>query len=246
MSDTDFIREVEEEVRRERMKKLWDRFGPYVLFTAVAVVAIVAGVKFYEHYAKTQAETGGARFVNAELLAEDGKTEEALTLFKKLQAEGAGGYPLLSKLRIAGEAATKGDKAEAIKAYDEAAKDSSDALFAGFAKISAAALRLDDADFAEMEKRLGDMVGGDNAWRHSARELLGLSAYRAKKFDEAKVFFDELLSDAKAPSQIRQRSEMMLSLILGASGSDSAAAASDKSDAKSDDSDKKSANDKAK
>ena len=75
-------------------------------------------------------------------------------------------------------------------------------------------LRVDDAKFDEMNERLGTLTGGDTAWRHSARELLGLSAYKNGKKAEAERIFQEILVDSDAAAPLRQRAQVMLSLIV--------------------------------
>ena len=45
MSDESLFREVDEEVRQEQYKKLWDKFGNYFVALCVIIVAAVAGVK---------------------------------------------------------------------------------------------------------------------------------------------------------------------------------------------------------
>ena len=39
----DIFNEVEQDLRREQMKRLWDRIGIYVIAVAVLVVAITGG-----------------------------------------------------------------------------------------------------------------------------------------------------------------------------------------------------------
>ncbi|HWM30729.1 MAG TPA: hypothetical protein VNO69_03380, partial [Methyloceanibacter sp.] len=56
----------------------------------------------------------------------------------------------------------------------------------------------------------------NSAWRFSARELLGLSAYRLNDMREAERQFTALLGDPGTPPNLRERAEMMLALIVGA------------------------------
>lgn len=220
MSDTNFIREVEEEVRREKLKKIWDTYGVYILLGAFSIVAIVAGTKFWEYWKTSQAESAGSRFVNAELLATEGKEDGARAEFERLVEEGPGGYPMLAKLKLAAGALANDKPDEALKIYDEIAKTSGgDALLNGFARISAGMLRVDEADFAEIKDRVGALATANSHWRHSARELLALSSYRAKDFDTAKTYYDELLADQNTPQNLRQRAEMMLSIMVGETAS---------------------------
>jgi hypothetical protein len=48
MSDDSFIREVEEELRSDRLKGFWDRFGPILIGAAILVVVATAGWRGYE------------------------------------------------------------------------------------------------------------------------------------------------------------------------------------------------------
>ena len=44
----DIFHEVDEEVRRERLKKLWDRYSIYIIALAVLIVAAIGAWRAYE------------------------------------------------------------------------------------------------------------------------------------------------------------------------------------------------------
>ena len=90
-----------------------------------------------------------------------------------------------------------------------------DDILRGHATLQAAALRLDKADYAEMEKRLKGLIDAGSAWSFSARELLGLSAYRTNDMPAAEKEFSALLADQATPPNLRERADMMLALIVG-------------------------------
>ena len=54
MSNENIIREIDEELRSDRMRKLWRNFGPYVIGAAVAIVLIVAVNEGMDLVAKLQ------------------------------------------------------------------------------------------------------------------------------------------------------------------------------------------------
>ena len=156
----------------------------------------------------------GVRYQAAAKLAHSGKVDEALGAFQAIAAEGPIGYALLARLKLAGDAAKAGKPEEAVAAYDALAKDGSvDPLFKDFARLQAAALKLDSADWTEMQNRLNDLLGEQNAWRFSARELLGLAAYRAGKLDEARHALGVLTADPKVPPAIRERAGYVMSMV---------------------------------
>src|SRR5258708_8443911 len=56
---SDIFQEVDEEVRREQLKKLWDRYGIYAVIAAFLVVAGIAAWRGYSWLeAKKAAEAG--------------------------------------------------------------------------------------------------------------------------------------------------------------------------------------------
>jgi hypothetical protein len=67
-----------------------------------------------------------------------------------------------------------------------------------------------------MQQRLKGLIDQGSPWRYSARELLGLSAYRVKNMPEAEKQFSELLADQGTPANLRERADMMLAVIVGA------------------------------
>ena len=71
MSDRDFFREVDEAVRQDRYKQLWDQYGIYAIGAAAAVVLAVAGHKAWTYWQDKQAQEAGAKFTQA-LRLEDG------------------------------------------------------------------------------------------------------------------------------------------------------------------------------
>jgi hypothetical protein len=217
MSDRDFFREVDEAVRHERYRKLWDQYGVHVLAAAGIVIAGVAGYKGWTFWQEKRAADAGAQFSQA-LSMEDGadaaKSREILTA---LAEDGPQGYRVLARFQLAAAAAKAGETDKAVAAYDALAKEAGvDPILQDRAALQAASLRLEKADYAEMEQRLKGLAESDSAWRFSARELLGLSAYRVKNMREAERQFSALSQDQATPANLRERANMMLALIVGA------------------------------
>ncbi len=61
------------------------------------------------------------------------------------------------------------------------ASGKADPILSAFARLQAAAIRLGEADFTEMENRLKPLTGDDNPWRFIAKEYLGLAALKAAR-----------------------------------------------------------------
>jgi hypothetical protein len=215
-SDT-FLREVEEAVRQERYKALWDKYGLFVLGLIVLGVVGVAGHTGWTYWQERQNQEAGSKFSQALMLEDGANQAKAQEMLSSLAETGPHGYRVLSRFQLAAAKAKAGKTDEAVKAYDALATDANvDKILQGLATLQGAALRLDSADYAEMERRLKGLIDSNSAWRFSARELLGLSAYRLNDMREAERQFTALLGDPGTPPNLRERAEMMLALIVGA------------------------------
>jgi hypothetical protein len=209
----DIFNEVDEEVRRERLQKLWDRYSLYIIALAVLVVAGIGAWRGYEYWVAKQAATAGADFEAAVTLSEQGKHAEAEKAFAKVVAEAPPGYAVLARFRAAAELA-QGNSADAVKAYDALAADSTlGANWQDLAGLRAGMLLVDSAPLAEMEKRLKPLSEPGRVYRHSARELLALSAWRNHDIAAARRYVDMIAADAETPPGTRQRIDVLSALI---------------------------------
>ena len=216
MSDDSFIREVDEELRQDRMKGLWDRYGWVLISAAVLVVLVTAALRGWQYYSERQAAAAGDAFVKAIELSSDGKHDEAVAALQELEKDGHGAYPTLARLRVAGELEGEGKKAEALVAFDAIAGDSSvDEAFRSVAGLRAGLLAVDAEDYDKVKARLEPLAVAGGYYRHLAREGLGLAAWKAGANEEALKWFQAIADDADSSGGIRSRAAVMLDLLAG-------------------------------
>jgi hypothetical protein len=210
---SDIFQEVDEEVRREQLKKLWDKYQTLIVAGVLLVLAAVAGWRGYDYWQTKKAAEFGTAFEEAATLAEQNKHAEAEAAFAKISTDGTAGYRSLARLRGAAEAAAQ-DPKKGIAAYEQIAGDSSAGqVLQDLAALRAGALMIDQGSFDPARARLEPLVGADRAFRHSARELLALAAWRAGDTTGARKWFDMILTDAQTPASTRSRVEMLIALV---------------------------------
>lgn len=216
MSDDSFIREVDEELRSDRAQEFWSRYKGWVIAGAVGIVLVTAGYRGWDYYTKSVAATSGDQFMQAIDLSNDGEHDKSIEQLEKLVADGSGQYPALAKLRIASELATRGDAEKAIERYDEISADSSiEESFRLVAQLRAGLLAVDTSDLADVTKRLEPLTGAGLPFRHSAREGMGLASYKAAKLQDALKWFEAIVNDSGAGTNVRGRANIMLDLLAG-------------------------------
>jgi hypothetical protein len=205
--------EVDEEVRREQLKKLWDQYSIYIVAGALLIIAAVGGWRGYEYLEGKKAAEAGAVFDKAVELSEQNKHTEAEAAFNDLAAKAPSGYRMLARLRAAAEAANR-DPQAAAKMYDEIAADRSvGAPEQDLAKIRAAGLLLESASYPNILARLEPATAPGATFRHTARELLALSALRANDTTAARRWLDVIAGDGETPPSLRSRAEAMQALL---------------------------------
>ena len=205
--------EVDEEVRREQLKKLWDKYSIFIIAGAILIIAAVGGWRGYQYLEAKKAAEAGAAFDAAAELSEQTKHAEAEAAFTKLVATAPYGYRILSRLRAAAEVATR-DPQGAAKLYDDIAADRSVAApEQDLARIRAAGLLLDTTSYNNMLQRLEPATAPGATYRHTARELLALSAWRANDAAATRQWLDMIANDGETPASLRSRAEALQALL---------------------------------
>ena len=205
--------EVNEDVRREQLKKLWDQYSVYIVAAAFLVIAAVGGWRGYQYLEAKKAAEAGAAFDKAVELSEQNKHAEAEPAFNSLAATAPSGYRLLARLRAAGEVAGR-DPQAAVKLYDDIAADRSAATVdQELARIRAAQLLVDTSSYPDLATRLEPATAPTATFRHTARELLALSAWRANDMTSARKWLDMIANDGETPPGMRSRAEALQALL---------------------------------
>jgi hypothetical protein len=173
----------------------------------------VGGWRGYQYLEAKKAAEAGAAFEAAAELSEQNKHAEAEAAFTKLAATAPYGYRMLSRLRAAAEVATR-DPQAAAKLYDDIAADRSvGAPEQDLARIRAAGLLLDTTSYNNMLQRLEPATTPGATYRHTARELLALSAWRANDAAATRQWLDMIANDGETPASLRSRAEALQALL---------------------------------
>jgi hypothetical protein len=205
--------EVDEEVRRDQLKKLWDQYSIYIIAGAFLIIAGVGGWRGYQYLEAQKAAEAGAAFDKAVELSEQNKHAEAEAAFNDLAAKAPWGYRMLARMRAAAEVATR-DPQAAAKMYDDIADDRSiEAEQRDLAKVRAAGLLLDKSTYPNMLARLEASAAPGATFRHTARELLALSAWRANDAAAARKWLDLIAGDGETPPSLRSRAEALQAML---------------------------------
>lgn len=209
----DIFNEIDEDLRQEKIRRLWDRYGILLLVLAVAIVAAVGGWRYYEHWRGTQAQAQGDAYVAAGRLAIAGDVKGAEEAFDALAAKSSGGYPALASLRAAGLKAESGDAAGALAAFDAVARTATTPLLADVARIRAALIAVDLEDRPTLEARVTPLAAVGRPFRGPAREILALAAWKAGDAAATAKWIAEIDGDPETPRDLAERTAILSALV---------------------------------
>jgi hypothetical protein len=214
MSNENIFKEIDEELRTDRMRALWRRFAPFVIGGAIAIVALVAVNEGWSWYTNSQSAAASDELYLALDAAESGDLAAAQTQLDTLAANGSGGYPVLAEFRKAALLAEQGDTSGAVAAYDALANSQSNQRLRELALLLAGNILVDAGTVADVEARVATLATEDAQMRRVARELIGLAQYKAGDFAAAQANFEAVINDPLAQSPVRNRMAYYLAQML--------------------------------
>lgn len=211
----DIFREVDEDVRRDRLFALWARWRWPVIAAAVALVGGTAAIVGWRNYTEAGAADRGSRFAAAMRFADRGEFERSARAFAAFAEEESGAYAALARLRQAAMLAQAGDSIGAVAAYNALIDSGADPVFVELAHVLAAQRLIDRGETRGAETRLRPIADGAGPWRHLAREAIGYAALHDGRLTEARSAFEALRDEEGAPEGARARAERMIAALGG-------------------------------
>ncbi len=212
------FREVDDDLRQEKLFRLWKTYGTWVIAGCVALVVGVGAFEGWQAYDESSRRQAGERF-NAFLALAASDPVAADGAFRSLAEDGPQGYRLLAQLQRAALLAREGDIEATIAAYEHVSAMTEDRLYGDLALVLAAMVEMrgeiDAGEAGRILARLEPLTADDRPWRYTARELVAHLALRAGDRAKARTMLAALAEDALAPPGLRQRAGEALAALAG-------------------------------
>jgi hypothetical protein len=210
-----FIEEVDEEVRRDRMETLWKRFSPFAIGAVVLLLLAVGGHQAWKAWQADKAAAAGSAFSAALNQAQAGKAAEAATALADLAKTAPKGYAQLARFQQAAVLIEAKDIPGAIAVYDALAADAAiEPRLRDLARYLAAYHGFDSLQPDQLRQRLAGLAS-DSPWAVNAREMLALVELKAGDRDAARKQLTTLADDPLVPAGLRGRAAELLAALGG-------------------------------
>jgi len=206
---SDIFREVEEDVRRERIQKLWKAYGNYAIVLLALVFAGIGGWQFWQRHEIAERQKISDAFIAAQRITNPGAAAGA---FVDLARTAPKGYSLVARLSQANAMLASGQGPGAIDLYKQIAKEDN-GIIGAVARLRAAWALADTNKRTDLTELLAPLDQPGGAWRQSAREVLAYADYRAMNSKAALAKYSELALDPESPEALRARAKAMLQYL---------------------------------
>ncbi|MGK2285074.1 tetratricopeptide repeat protein [Pedomonas sp. V897] len=209
-----FLREVDEELRREQLANLWRNYGRWMLIGIGVFLIALAAFLYWREEHKEKINQQSDRLAQAIALLSEGNTDKALPELKALAADGTEGIRALALLAQAAQLVRGDETAEAIKAYEAIAADKTLAEpFRGLARFRAVQLQYDSLKPEEAIEKLKPIAQDGTPWFGPAGELLAVAYLESGQPQLARALFEAIAGNEDVAPSLRSRAAQMLSML---------------------------------
>ncbi|WP_294255644.1 tetratricopeptide repeat protein [uncultured Sphingomonas sp.] len=205
-TDEAFLREVDEEYRRDQLIRAGRRYGIWVAIGVVAFLVAVAGWLFYDHSQRTAAEARGEEYDAALQLAAQNQVGQAQPGLDKL-AQGTDGYAAMARFTQGNLLFQQGDKKGAAAKFASIVTDAKLAQpFRDLALVRQTQAEFDTLNPQDVIQRLGTLANPDSPWFGTAGEMVAAAYLKSGKRGEAAKLYRQLSeAGTRVPDSIRER-----------------------------------------
>jgi len=209
-----FLREVDDELRRDQLMTFWERYGRWTIAAIVLALAAFGGVLYWQHRQTEAAGGAGEQLQSAYDLLGSGQTDQAAKALAPIAASGRDGYRALALMTEADVLLGKNqDKAAAAKFASIAGDTSIAQPFRDLALIRQTVAEYDALQPQVIIERLRALAVPGNPYFGSAGELVAIAYLNSGRRDLAGQMFGQLAGNDSVPDSIRQRSVQMASAM---------------------------------
>ncbi|WP_419814106.1 tetratricopeptide repeat protein [Glacieibacterium sp.] len=213
-TDDSFIREVDEEYRRDQLSSFWRRYGRWLVIGVAVLLIALGGWLWWKSEQAREAGIDGEQFNLALTKLETGNTPDAVPILDKLAAGKTGGYATLARLMQAANAVQAGDNGKAVTLYNAIAADTSEPQpFRDLATIKATRLEFDTLTPAAIVERMKPLSVPGNPWFGVAGEMRAIAYLRDNKAPLAAPLLAGIAADISVPPTLRNRAQQLAATI---------------------------------
>lgn len=205
-----FYREVDEELRREQLQSVWQRYGWAIIAGIVLLLAAIGGAIWWNNHQQAKAGERGERLTQIFKDIQAGRTQGVEAKLDALANEGSPGYRAAALLTKADLQVQAGNEAAAANVFRQVAGDADlPQPYRDLALIRQTALQYDTIQPQQVVQRLQSLAQPGNPWFGSAGEMVAGAYLKMNQPQRAAPIFAAIAKDPQVPESLRSRAVQM-------------------------------------
>jgi len=209
-----FVREVEENLRRDQMRDFAKKYGGWLIAALVLFLAASGGYIYWQHRQAQQSEQQVEQLAEVYKNIGAGNMAGAPQKLDELAANGSKAVRASALFTRAAIAIQANDLKLATAKYREVASDEGlPKPYRDIALIRQTTLEFDQLKPEEVISRMAPLAKPGNAWFGSAGELTAVALIKQGKNQEAGRLYAAIAKDNAVPDTIRARSVQIASSL---------------------------------
>ncbi|QIL03092.1 tetratricopeptide repeat protein [Sphingomonas sinipercae] len=215
-----FLREVDENLRRDQARDFAQRYGKWLIAAAVLLLAVTGGYLYWQEHKQKQTEAQSEELAAIYTDIGAGKAVPAKARLQALEDSHSDVIRALTLLTEAAIALEGNDRATALAKYRAVTDADVPQPYRDLALVRATAIEFDTIKPEEVVARLEPLSKPGEPWFASAGEMTALAYLKQGRKAQAGKLFAAIVGDSQAPASARSRA----SQIAGTLGVDASAA----------------------
>ncbi len=213
-SNEAFLREVDEELRKDQALHVWQNYGRWIIVGIVVALGAFGGYLYWQHHSEGERAVEGDKYAAAFKALGENKPQLAETSLKELAESGTPGFSASARFTQATVLLQKNDLKGAAALFGAIAADADvPQEFRDLALIRQTMVEYDTMKPEAVVARLGGLAVKDSPWYGSAGELVAGAYLRQGKRAEAGKLYGAIAKDESVPRSIRQRAVQMAGVL---------------------------------
>ncbi|WP_394646408.1 tetratricopeptide repeat protein [uncultured Sphingomonas sp.] len=209
-----FLREVDDELRRDQALHVWRRYGKALIAALVVALAAFGAYLFWQYRQEQDAGREGEQLQSAYDALAANDTKSAAGPLATLAQSHREGYRVLAIFTQADVLLQKNDLKGAAAKFASVAQDASVAQpFRDLALIRQTSAEFDTLKPEVIVERMRPLAVAGNPWLGSAGELMAAAYLQQGRRDLAGQVFARIAADAQVPRSLRQRAVQMAGVL---------------------------------
>lgn len=205
-----FLREVDEELRKEQMGRFVTRYGWWIVAAVVLFIGAIGGWIWWQGREQANAAAEAETLIEALDSIEAGNRAAATTRIDRLADSDIEGYRAAALFTRANTQIAAGNSPAAIATLKSIAEDEAfDPSYREAALVRQTLLEYDSLGPREVIRRLRPLAGEGSAWLGTAGEMVAVAYLKVNRPDLAGPIFARIARDENVPATIRTRAVQM-------------------------------------